>query len=74
MDDKIRLGGMALRNGVLVRTKQITLRCFYPEELLALCRFNGLEVMQRFGDYDETPFTKDSAKQILLCRRTPEIP
>jgi SAM-dependent methyltransferase len=58
-----------LRHGALLRTKQINLRCFFPEELLALCRFNDLEVIQRVGDYDETPFTDDSPKQILFCRK-----
>jgi SAM-dependent methyltransferase len=52
----------------LLRTKQVNMRCFYPEELLALCRFNGLEVVDRFGEYDERAFTGASAKQILLCQ------
>jgi hypothetical protein len=61
-----------LRNGELVRTKKINMRCFYPEELMALCRFNRLEVGQRYGNYDESPFTSSSPKQILLCRRDNE--
>jgi hypothetical protein len=48
------------------------MRCFFPEELMALCRFNGLEVVQRYGDYDETPFNGNSPKQILFCRKTSE--
>jgi 2-polyprenyl-3-methyl-5-hydroxy-6-metoxy-1,4-benzoquinol methylase len=60
-----------LRDGALLRTKEVNVRCFYPEELLALCRYNGLEVIQRFGDYDETPFEKNSPKQIVLCRKAP---
>lgn len=58
----------------LLRTKSVNMRCFFPEELLALCRFNGLEVVQRFGSYDETPFSADSPKQILICRRAPAVP
>jgi len=61
-----------LRNGELTRTKKVNMRCFFPEELMALCRFNGLEVMRRYGDYDETPFTSNSPKQILFCRKTSE--
>ena len=52
--------------GALLRTKQVNMRCFYPEELMALCRFNGLEILQRHGDYDETPFGSSSPKQILI--------
>lgn len=56
------------RDGQLIRTKQVNLRCFFPEELMALCHFNGLKVVQRFGNYDETPLGAGSPKQILVCR------
>jgi SAM-dependent methyltransferase len=56
------------RDGQEVKRKQVTMRCFFPEELLALCRHNGLEVAQRFGDYDERTFGADAPKQILVCR------
>jgi SAM-dependent methyltransferase len=57
-----------LRNGSMVRTKVVNMRCFFPQELMALCRSNGLDVVRRYGDYDETSFADDSPKQILLCR------
>jgi SAM-dependent methyltransferase len=57
-----------LRGPELLRAKQVNMRCFFPEELLALCQWNGLEVLQRFGNYDESAFTADSPKQILICR------
>jgi 2-polyprenyl-3-methyl-5-hydroxy-6-metoxy-1,4-benzoquinol methylase len=56
-----------LRSGQQVRTKEVKMRCFYPEELLALCRFNALTVVRRYGNYDKTPFTDQSPKQLLLC-------
>jgi 2-polyprenyl-3-methyl-5-hydroxy-6-metoxy-1,4-benzoquinol methylase len=59
------------RDGTLLRTKEVNMRCFFPEELLALCRFNGLTLIQRAGDYDESPFTHESPKQILFCRKLP---
>jgi hypothetical protein len=46
----------------------VNMRCFFPEELLGLCRFNGLDVVRRHGNYEETPFTDHSPKQILCCR------
>ena len=58
-----------LNGSEVLRTKSVNMRCFFPEELLALCKFNGLEVVARFGNYDESPFTADSPKQILICRR-----
>lgn len=57
-----------LREGASVRTKRVSMRCFFPEELLALCRLSGLDVAQRYGDYDHSPFTSRSPKQILFCR------
>jgi SAM-dependent methyltransferase len=61
-----------LQKGELTRTKNVNMRCFFPEELLAICHLNGLEVAQRYGDYDETPFGSNSPKQILFCRKKPE--
>lgn len=55
--------------GVILRTKEVNMRCFFPEELKALCRYAGLEVVQRFGDYDESPFSNISPKQLLICRK-----
>jgi ubiquinone/menaquinone biosynthesis C-methylase UbiE len=55
----------------LLRTKRVDMRCLFPEELLALCRFNGIEVIKRFGDYNEEDFSSDSPKQILICRSAP---
>jgi SAM-dependent methyltransferase len=56
-------------NGRTIRTKEVNMRCFFPEELLALCRLNGLEVVRRCGNYDESPFSDESPKQILFCRK-----
>jgi 2-polyprenyl-3-methyl-5-hydroxy-6-metoxy-1,4-benzoquinol methylase len=53
--------------GRALRTKEVNMRCFFPEELLSLCRANRLEVINRFGGYDETPFGDESEKQILVC-------
>jgi hypothetical protein len=59
-----------LRDGELIRTKQVNMRCYFPEELLALCRFNSLEIVGRFGDYTENLFSSKSPKQILMCRNS----
>jgi SAM-dependent methyltransferase len=56
------------REGIVFRSKDVWMRCFFPEELLALCRFGGFEVDARFGDYDATPFHRDTPQQILMCR------
>ena len=40
--------------------KTLNLRCFFPEELLALVRCNGFRVLARYGDLDRGPFRSDS--------------
>jgi SAM-dependent methyltransferase len=55
-------------NGQIIRTKDVRMRCFFPEELIALCELGRFQVVKRFGDYDETPFQESSPKQLVLCR------
>jgi SAM-dependent methyltransferase len=51
--------------------KDVRMRCFFPEELVALCRMGGFDVVERFGEFDGSPFRANSPKQILLCRARP---
>ncbi len=56
------------RGGVEFHRKHVEMRCFFPEELMALCQHNKLRVIHRFGDYDERKFEADSRRQILVCQ------
>lgn len=56
-----------LREGAVERTKHVNMRVFFPQELLALCQFSGLRVVERHGDYSGGGFTATSPKQILIC-------
>ncbi len=53
--------------GEVTRTKHVEMRCFFPQELLALCAIAGLQVVERFGGYAGEPLAPGSAKQILVC-------
>jgi SAM-dependent methyltransferase len=52
--------------------KSLNLRCFYPEELLALVHYNGFKVLARYGDFERGPFTGEAMKQVLICAPLPK--
>jgi SAM-dependent methyltransferase len=60
--------------GKVVHTKDVRLRCFFPNEMIALCRLGGFRVKERFGDYDERPFDDNSPQQILVCEAADALP
>ena len=52
------------------QTYELVLRMWYPQEIDAILRYNGLEIESKYGKYDESPFRGDSPKQILICRKS----
>ncbi len=42
-------------------------RIIYPQELDALLYYKGFKVEVKYGDFDESPFTSESPKQIVIC-------
>jgi SAM-dependent methyltransferase len=48
--------------------ERLDMRCFYPLELDALLKYNGWRVVHKFGDFQEGPFTAESASQIYVCQ------
>jgi SAM-dependent methyltransferase len=51
-------------------TATLNLRMYYPQEIEALLRYNGFDLYARYGDYDETPFTGQSSRQLIVCAST----
>jgi len=49
--------------------QKLDMRCFYPLEMDALLKYNGFEVLNKFGDYSGKPFSSESKKQVFVCRR-----
>jgi len=47
-------------------------RPFSAPIIIQFDTFNGFDVVQRYGDYDETQFNSNSPKQFLFCRKTSE--
>jgi SAM-dependent methyltransferase len=51
---------------------ELNMRMYFPQELDALTKYNGFAIEKKFGDYDRTPFTAQSEKQIIICSATEE--
>lgn len=51
-------------------SKDLALRCFFPQELLMLVRHAGFSVKARYGDFSRRPFGPDSAKQIFILKKS----
>jgi hypothetical protein len=50
----------------------LNLRMYFPKELDAILQYNGMRVLEKFGDWDRTPFGPESNNQILSVRRRVE--
>ena len=55
------------KDGQIVRSERTNMRMFFPQELDALLTFNGLRIVEKFGDHDGSPFVDGSPKQIIVC-------
>ncbi|NQZ44412.1 MAG: class I SAM-dependent methyltransferase [Flavobacteriaceae bacterium] len=49
-------------------TQQLDMRLFFPQELDAYLQWNGFQITQKFGGFDEQPFGARSQKQVYVCR------
>jgi hypothetical protein len=49
--------------------EELTQRVWFPQEIDSLLDHNGFELVAKYGDFDESPFTSDSPKQLMLCRK-----
>jgi SAM-dependent methyltransferase len=57
------------RPGQQLASIRYALRQYFALEVEKLLELAGLTIKERYGDFDRSPFTNGSKKQILLCRR-----
>lgn len=48
--------------------EEVIFRCYFPQELATLLKYNGFAIESWFGDYHKAPFTAASPSQLLVCR------
>jgi hypothetical protein len=51
------------------REGSLVLKMYFPQELQALLRHNGFRIVEAYGDYDRSPLTSGSPKQIYVLER-----
>ncbi len=52
-----------------VKEKEWSIRVWFPKEVEAIIKYNGLEIEHKYGDFDESPMTNNSAQHILICKK-----
>ena len=57
-----------LRDGVWER-RSIPFRSVYPAELDLMARLAGMELQERWADWDRSPFTAESTKHVSVWRK-----
>lgn len=70
-DDELQIHQMTWyfnQDGKKEEQQEFTARVFYPQELDNLLILSGFEILHKFGDYDETPYSEYPDTQILVCR------
>lgn len=51
------------------QVRELNMRIYFPQELEALLTYNGFHVERKYGDFQESDFTTNSPKQILICKK-----
>lgn len=55
-------------NGKFNSIQNLDMRLFFPRELNFYLEANGFNIIKKFGNFNEQPFTNTSEKQIFVCQ------
>ena len=50
-----------------IRTENLRMRCFYPQEIDALLHYNGFAIKEKLGAFTGEAFVAGLGKQIFIC-------
>ncbi|RKX25209.1 MAG: hypothetical protein DRP47_10135 [Candidatus Zixiibacteriota bacterium] len=48
--------------------RELNMRILFPQEFDTLLHYNGFDIDEKIGDFDESPFESNSRHQIIICR------
>ena len=57
-------------NGQFDSVQNLDMRLYFPQELDSYLKWNGFNIIKKFGSFDEDLFNNDSEKQIFVCQLT----
>lgn len=52
----------------VIKKREWKVRVWFPKEVDTLLSNNGFQIEQKYGDFDESPFTNNSGQQIIICK------
>ena len=55
-------------NGTFDSIQNLDMRLYFPQELDAYLKWNGFEILHKFGSFMEEAFSDASEKQIFVCK------
>ncbi|MFD0861553.1 class I SAM-dependent methyltransferase [Sungkyunkwania multivorans] len=55
-------------NGKFDSIQNLDMRLFFPQELDSYLKWNGFDIIHKFGNFDEEAFSDTSEKQIFICQ------
>lgn len=50
-----------------IKVKDIEMKCLFPDDISQFCMKHGFKIIEKYGNYDRTPITPNSPKQIIFC-------
>jgi SAM-dependent methyltransferase len=56
-----------------VSVSSLELRCFFPCELDLILQHFGFRLKAKYGDFDNSPLSSPSPKQVCICSRAPAL-
>ena len=57
-------------NGRFDSVQNLDMRLYFPQELDSYLKWNGFNIIKKFGSFDEDQFNNASEKQIFVCQLT----
>lgn len=59
----------SVKDGETRIKEEFKIKMFFPQELDAMLKLNGFEIIEKYGFYDYSKFSDQSPKQLVICKK-----